>query len=191
MSESKNPKIYTVRTSYPKKRENFDMAKVKEVKVSVIEVDDILRYNRKVYLESELKVKARHELCCFLKELAMTRAARLSGFVLLFRGSSNIGMSDNLTKYIRSLSNFALRRILFDLIVECYGGGYSSFSMFAGWGRLRKGLFHYYYFKDKDYKNVYTISDVDLPRYINHNFSKEDKEVFLNRLRGLENKDGV
>lgn len=163
------------------------MGEGKYYKVDTILVEEILKHQQEVYIEDTLKVKAVHELSCFLREIATKKAARLSGFVRLLRGIEDPGMSENLKSYISTRSNYFLRSVVKDLIIECSGGGYSTFSMAKNWDRVRKGIFWFYYYKDQSFVNVYTIPESDLPRCINREFDDKDLEVYRERLRGSSN----
>lgn len=147
-------------------------------------MEEIQKHKQKLYLEDSLKIKAIHELSFLLRELALSKAARLSGFVSILRSLKSPMISENLEKYLMSHSNFRLRHDIRKLIVKCESNEYVSFEMYKHWNRVRRGLFWFYYYENEDFINVYTIPEIDLPRYVNHNFSVEDKEVYMGRLRG-------
>lgn len=162
------------------------MGSNKTQKVKVISVEEILKHDKKKYDKDLLKEKNLVELFHYVKEIGLNNACRLSGYVKIIRSSYISKVSEDLSRYIVSRTNFQLKRDITRLIVLDPGiGSYSSFTLSECWQATRRGLFLYYYYNDNNYVNVFSIPDKKLPVYINHIFSKEDREIYLNRMKGV------
>jgi len=162
------------------------MGRNKTQKVKVISVEEILKHDKKKYDKDLLKEKALIELEHYVKEIGLKNAYLLSGFVKVIRSSYISNVSENLSKYIVSRTDFQLKRDITRLIVLDHGiGPYHSLTLSECWKRTRRGLFFYYYYNDNNYVNVFSIPDKKLPMYINHIFSKEDRKIYLNRMKGV------
>lgn len=155
-------------------------------KVKVISVEEILKHDKKKYDKDLLKEKALIELEHYVKEIGLKNACSLSGYAKIIRSSYISNVSENLSRYIVSRTNFQLKRDITKLIILDYGvGSYTSFTMSKFWERKKRGLFYYYYYSDHNYVNVFSIPHKNLPLYVNRIFSKEDREIYLNRMRGV------
>jgi len=155
-------------------------------KVEKISVEEILKHERKLYLEDCKRIAAVNELGSFVREIGSKSAYKIKGFCVVVRGLSCPLISKNLSLYIRSVSQAVLKRDIESIIVELWGSsGYSEFKGHENWKRVKRGWFSWFYYHDvRDYVNVYTVLDSDLALHINHEFSKTDKEHYLNRLWG-------
>jgi hypothetical protein len=155
-------------------------------KIEKISIEEILRYEKELYIEDSNRIAAVNELGSFIRDIGSKSAFKFEGFIIMIRNLNCPVISDNLANYIKTNSNRKLKNTLKDIIVETFGcSGYSDFKMHKNWKRVHRGCFSWFYYYDvRDYINVYTISDNDLPIYINHEFSAEDNEVYLKRLRG-------
>jgi len=154
-------------------------------KVEKISVSEILEYNNKVYLEDVARAQALIELTCFIKGIGSKDAYKLKGYVLIMKSLNCPYISMNLCKYIQSRPSYALKKDIDKIIIENHGGDYSSFKFHENWKVLQRGWFScFYYYSEKNYVNVFTIPEGDLPLYINHPFDKDAKKVYLDRMRG-------
>jgi hypothetical protein len=154
-------------------------------KIEKISVEEILRHEKQLYIEDSNKIAAVHELGSFIRDIGSKSAFKLNGFITMIRSLNCPVISDNLANYIKMNSNRKLKNTLNNIIIETFGcSGYSDFKMHKNWKRVHRGWFSwFYYYNVKDYINVYTINDKDLPLYINHEFIAEDNEIYLRRLK--------
>lgn len=168
------------------------MGSNKTYKVHTISVEEILKHEKKLYIEDSKKVEAIKELGCFLREIGSKNSVTFLGFIHLLRGLKVPPLSENLAIYIRSRSNRKLKEDIKRIILKETAipyGFLSSWKPNELWERAepRWSLFgdYFYYYSNKSYVNVYSIPEKDLPLYINHEFSIEDKEIYKNKLRGV------
>ena len=154
-------------------------------KIKSISPEEIEKIEKKLYIEDQKKVEAFKELQHLIKEIGVKRAYRLSGYVSLLREYKTPYISKDLFDYLKSCGFFKLRNKVSEFIIQSYGGSYSSFSLKDDWKRMKKGFFWFYWYTEKDYVNVYTIQQDDLPLYVNKSFKNvEDRSYYLQRMRG-------
>lgn len=160
------------------------MAFNKTKKVEKIPIEEILMHNNKIYLEDASKARAVIELRHYVNEFGAKNACRQSGFVVLLRALNPDKITRDLVDYIKSRSYFGLRGDVHRAIYESDGDEYSSPVYRGKWKKLRRGLFSFYYYDNNDYVNVFSIPEDELPLYVNFDFDKDDKEIYLKRMRG-------
>src|SRR4030042_2640175 len=149
-------------------------------KIKSISPEEIEKIEKKLYIEDQKKVEAFKELQHLIKEIGVKRAYRLSGYVSLLREYKTPYISKDLFDYLKSCGFFKLRNKVSEFIIQSYGGSYSSFSLKDAWKRMKKGFFWFYWYTEKDYVNVYTIQQDDLPLYVNKSFKNvEDRSYYL------------
>jgi hypothetical protein len=155
-------------------------------KIERISVEEILKYEQKLYIEDSNKIAAISEMGSFIRDIGSKSAYKLNGFITMIRSLNCPVISNNLVNYIKTSSDHKLIGTLKNIIIENIGcSGYSYFKMHENWKRVHRGWFSwFYYYNVRDYINIYTINDEKLPLYLNHDFVAEDKEIFLKRLRG-------
>lgn len=159
-------------------------------KIHTISVEEILKHEEKLYIEDKNKAEALYELSCFLREIAINNAHQIKDFVIVLRGLKTPSISDNLALYIKSKYNWQLKKDIKRIILRkssSYGSS-TTWELNDCWKKVKASFWllrnHYYYYDDKHYINVYSISEADLPLFINHEFNSKDKEVYKNRLKG-------
>lgn len=154
-------------------------------KIKSISPEEIAETEKKLYIEDQKKVAAFKELQHLIKEIGVKRAYRLSGYVSLLRGYKTPYISKDLFDYLKSCGFFKLRNKVSEFMIQSYGGVYSTFALKDDWKRNKRGFFWFYWCTEKDFVNVYTIQQDDLPLYVNKTFKdKEDRSYYLKRMRG-------
>lgn len=160
------------------------MGNNKILKISKIEVEEILNFEKKLLFDDTIIVVAKKELIAYVKEKGSKDALTLKGFALYLRTLSSPPITPTLAMFIKSKSNWRLKRIISDMIIASHGGTYSSFQLEEGWKRTKGRVFWYYYFTDKFFLNIYSIKNDDLPLYINYEFKDDDdKNLYIKRLQ--------
>jgi hypothetical protein len=155
-------------------------------KVRSIPVQEIIEIQRENFYKDLKIASARKELKNYLLEIGSKYALTIGGYVKALRNLEQPPITLNLKDYIKNKNYFQLRRLISSLLIACHGDGYSSFELHKGWKREKRGLFWYYYYMQKDFLNIYSISDEDLPLYVSHEFAtEEDKSLYLKRLEML------
>lgn len=154
-------------------------------KIKSISPEEIEKIERKLYIEDQKKVAAFKELQHLIKEIGVKGAYRLSGYVSLLREYKTPYISKDLFDYLKSCRYFKLKGKISEFVIHSHGGSYSAFSLREDWKRIKKGFFWFYLYVEKEYVNVYTIPQDELPLYVNKTFKDiEDRSYYLKRMRG-------
>lgn len=157
-------------------------------KVRTISVEEILKHNNKLYIEDAKKAEAIYELSNFLYEIAKKDSYQINGFVKILRYLKNPPISDNLASYIKSRSNRQLKKDVRRIILkeECSLGYSTIWTARENWVKVRTSFWklgNFYYYNDKNFVNVFSIDEDDLPLYLNHKFNDKDQETYRKRLK--------
>jgi hypothetical protein len=146
--------------------------------------------------------EAVHELHCFVREICSKNAYPIEDIINMVR-LSKVSLSEKLNNYVSSLSDKQLKKAVTKVIFDRAHDGYSTtiyynknWKIFWAKGSIPKKtnmlykLFYAmdimredFYYYEKEYVNVYTTPECDLPLYINHDWpSPEDRELFNQRI---------
>lgn len=154
------------------------------VEIEKISLESIKEQEHKKYLNAQKKAEAIIELEHLVKEIGSKGAYRISGYVSLLKNLILPDISIDLYHYIKSCSRFMLRGRIKNFLIASYNDSYSSFALRGDWKRIKKGWFHFYWYAEENYVNVYTLPIDKIPLYLNKNFKDEkDREYLVYRLR--------
>ena len=164
------------------------MGKISDLKIHTIKVSDIKTYRQECYVESQSLLEQQRELAAFIKTLCLKDAFSFGGMASYLKHALDSPLSVKTNNFIKKSSWWSLRNLVKNIIVEDFGGAYSSFKMHPHWDREIKFEFFFpfkfYFYKEKGYVNVFLIEEKDLPLYVNHSWNSDwEYSIFLKRFR--------
>jgi len=181
------------------------LSKSNEPQVTAILVKDIRESCDYLIRDFSQDTDNRHELNCFLKEICSKNALSISDIIKIVRNSKE-SFSPHLKKVIEAFTDKQLKVCIESFIYKVVNTGYGSSAVYLDewrvfslnreqrkqvrktysiWLKIFSLFFHeniYYY--DKEFINLYTTPNSDLPLYIHHDWpTLEDKELYNKRLK--------
>ena len=160
-------------------------------KIHPISVEEIRKYEKRLYQSDVEQSAALLELAAYVKEACISNAYKLGDLVKVAQALINDSISDRLRRYLSNTPTRVLKKKISDMIVESYGDcGYSVFRTRPGWEFSRSRLLlisrRHYYYVSNNFVNLHRLKDVDLPLYVNHVWdTPEEKELYLDKMRNM------
>lgn len=141
--------------------------------------------NNVILVEDQIIARALLELSYFVREFGRDRGLTLNAYLNRVRGLLPPLISDNLCLYLKSRSKKELKLDIKRIIIKKFKKSLLlTDTLNEKWNYVKKRHI-YYYFEGKNFYNVFSIPKKDLPLFVNHDFDRQDKKIYLERLKGI------